>query len=207
MKFYELTQEDHSPIRFVNELQYNTHSILFYEDEDYANRIAFRFLEQGLRKKDRGIYATFRDVFEIERRMEDYGIDVEHYKKNDLLRIVKIDDPLKHPHGLERGLAAGTEKAFDGWGKGNYRYVGSPVATIGTPEETNASIFAEAFTHSLFSHPNPFMKERKVILLCPYQIKGIEPELHSDWFMKVIKNHNAALFAPKNSVGIAFNLS
>jgi hypothetical protein len=202
-----LAQDDHSPLKFVNELQYNTHSILFYENEDYANRIAFRFLEQGLRKKDRGIYTTFDDAVEIERRMEDYGIDVEHYKKNELLRVVKIDNPLKDPAGLEHGLVAGIEKSFDGWGSGNYRYVGRPVVTIESPEETDASIFAETFTHNAFRHPSPFMKERNVILLCPYQIRAIEPETHSDWFMQVIKNHHAAIFAPRHSEGIAFKLT
>lgn len=202
-----MSQEEQSPIKFVNGLEYNTHSILFYEDEDYANRITFRFLEQGLRKKDRGIYTTFDDALEIERRMEDYGIDVEHYKKNELLRIVKLDDPRNHPQGLERGLLAGIERSFDGWGNGNYRYVGRPVLAIGTSEETNASIFAETFKHNAFSDSNPFMKGKNVILLCPYQMSGIEPATHADWFMKVLKNHDAAIFAPRNSVGIAFNLS
>ncbi|MHB8567986.1 MAG: MEDS domain-containing protein [Nitrososphaerales archaeon] len=142
--------EEKNPIGFVNGLSSQKHVVLFYEDETYANRIEFRLIEQGLRKKERGIFATFGDVSDIEGRMERYGIDVEHFKSQGLLRIVKLEDPMKNPEGLRKGLSTEVQRMFDGWGEGNFRVVGRPIPKIETEDEIRASMEAERLTHLSF---------------------------------------------------------
>ncbi len=195
-----------TPLGFINRLNKQKHVVLFYEDESYAERIEFRLIEQGLRKKERGIYATFGEEEAVRNRMDSYGIDVEHYKKNDLLRIVKLNDPTKNPAGLETGLATGIKRLFDGWDGGSLRVVARAVPKIETEEEIRANMNAEMLTHASFEMPTSVSGNRNLILMCPYPISGIVPEKHAEWFRHLMRHHHAAIFAPRTSAGIALEL-
>ena len=49
------------PLRFVNSLDTNKHILLLYNDPEYAKRIEFQFIGNGLAKGEHCVYATEED--------------------------------------------------------------------------------------------------------------------------------------------------
>jgi hypothetical protein len=64
--------------------------------------IEFQFVKNGLLKEEHCIITTFEDNIQIiKNEMEDSNIDVEAFKKKNLLHIYQIPDPM---NDLEREL-------------------------------------------------------------------------------------------------------
>ena len=60
---------------------------MFDENPAYSKKIHFHFLNDGLEKGEHAIYAMPEDKDVIEKEMKRYGIDVEKYKKENLLDV------------------------------------------------------------------------------------------------------------------------
>ena len=76
-----------TPIEFLDGMKGDKHIIMFDENPEYSKRIQFSFLKKGLEKGEHGIYAMPEDKDVIEKEMKGYGIDVEKYKKENLLDV------------------------------------------------------------------------------------------------------------------------
>jgi len=77
-------------IKFIDDIDKKKHIVHFFEDPDYAKTIHFKFLQNGLEKQEICIYALDDEPEVVEKEMIDFGIDVEKFKKEKLLRISKI---------------------------------------------------------------------------------------------------------------------
>jgi len=96
---------DNLVLQFIDNLADRTHSVIFYEDLKHGRVIQNRYMKVGLLNGEKCVITTHEDDAElIEKEMADFGIDVKHHKKANLLQIVKIRDPREHPEGLVAGI-------------------------------------------------------------------------------------------------------
>jgi hypothetical protein len=79
------------PVKFLDRLEGNKHMVMLYDDEKYADLIIARYFLNGLDKGQSCIFSTDEDPKKIESRLSAQGLDVEKYKKNNLLRIFQIE--------------------------------------------------------------------------------------------------------------------
>jgi MEDS: MEthanogen/methylotroph, DcmR Sensory domain len=189
------------PLNFIDTLGYGRHAVLLYEDAEFARLIQFRFINNGLLKGEHCIFTTHEqedNIQFIENQMEYNGIDVEGFKRKNLLHIYQIPDPMNHPEGELKGnedimniILADSKQPF--------RIVARSIPEIKTEGQRVSSISIEYSAHSNF-HSFPGS------ILCHYPVDKIEPRIHGQWLVDILQNHHAAIFAPKSGQGIAFNL-
>jgi hypothetical protein len=188
------------PLKFVGTIgqDSNRHIVLFYEDPEYARMIEFQFVKNGLLKEEYCIITTFEDNIQlIKSEMEDSNIDVEAFKKKNLLRIYQIPDPMNHPEGELKGMEEIRDRIFTD-SKPPYRIV-SRASEIKTNQQIESDIIIQRTVHFTYGNfPGSVM--------CSYQVDKIEPKIHGQWLINILQNHHAAIFAPKSGQGIAFDM-
>jgi hypothetical protein len=191
--------DNNQPLKFVDTIDKgsNKHIVLFYEDPEYARMIEFQFVKNGLLKEEHCIITTFEDNIQIiKNEMEANNIDVEALKKN-LLHIYQIPDPMNHPEGELKGMEEIRDRIFAD-SKPPYRIV-SRAPEIKTKQQAESDIIIQHTVHFTFGNfPGSVM--------CSYQVDKIEPKIHGQWFVNILQNHHAAIFAPKSGQGIAFDM-
>ena len=75
------------------------HIIMFDENPKYSKEIQFHFLKIGLEKGEQAIYTMPEDMEVIEKEMAEQGINVEKYKKENLLDIHHTAHTSQHTQG------------------------------------------------------------------------------------------------------------
>jgi len=187
-----------SPEEFLKLAGPGKHLILFYENSDHARRIEFAFIDAGLRTGESALYASSKDDSrKIMDGMKAFGINVDHYVKSGLLRVLEVPDPALNPEGALHGF-----KEFLTVERGS---VTGPLRQVtrlfdpSTEAEANSIMEIERLVStSLRGTPDS--------VLCSFRMKG---ELHPSfgaWFMEMIKDHHGALFVPASSEGVAFSV-
>jgi hypothetical protein len=206
----QLNPEDQSNINqdilsFLDNLNQvdDKHIALFYEEPELAKTIEYRLISDGLLKGQHCFLIlpeNNNNIQTIEYEMIDVGIDVEDYKKRNLLHILPAPNVMNHPKGPVEGffdimandILAGLSPPF--------RIVARLVPEIRTQMQIEANTNIERELHAQF-HDFP-----GGLFLCPYRVDNIEPETHGKWFFDIFGSHDAAFFAPKSGRGIAFNI-
>ncbi len=70
------------PFIFVDTLEGSKHIVMFYKNQDFGQKIQFRFIRNGLLKGENCIFTIYSDdVALIENDMIDNNIDVEEFDK------------------------------------------------------------------------------------------------------------------------------
>ncbi len=86
------------------------HLVMLYDDKQLARKVEFRYIQRGLEKHEMCEYVIPADDPEtpgsIKAQMEEFGIDVDHYVREDCLRVIRIRDPAKNPEGFNAGCRA-----------------------------------------------------------------------------------------------------
>jgi hypothetical protein len=140
------------------------------------------------------------DIPLIENEMTKSGIDLEGYKKTNLLHIRQIPDP---GHFRE-----GSVKAYDKFVKGiladlkqpsRFRIVSRAVPEVKKEDQITDELDVERTYHSTFDSFGGS-------LLCSYLVEEIEPRKRGKWIAELLQNHHTAIFLRKSGDGIAFNL-
>jgi hypothetical protein len=90
------------------------HILLLHEEPEYGRMIEYYFLKSGLEKGERSVYVILEkeSVESIENQMEDFGINVAKFRKENLLHISQVPDPLEHPNGVVAGIQAAFQKSL-----------------------------------------------------------------------------------------------
>lgn len=189
-------------VDFMKSLQGGEHIALFQEDSQYARGIEFRFIHDGLKKGENCVYASIFDgPDEIEGKMEDFGIDVKDYKEKGLLHVQKLPvSPASNDAGGNKELEKFTTYATHASETIPFRVVGRLYSPTSMSKE-------ELATNLKIERSSQESRKRKGITICSYSIKGMKPEFNADWFVKVMKSHDAAVFAPSPGIGTAFYFS
>jgi hypothetical protein len=189
------------PLKFIDTIDQgssNRHIVLLYEDPEYARMIEFQFVKNGLLKEEHCIITTFEDNIQvIKNEIEDSNIDVEVFKKKNLLHIYQIPCPMNHPEGELKGMEDIRNRIFTGL-KPPYRIV-SRAPEIKTKQQIESDIIIQRTVHFTYGNFSGSV-------ICSYPVDKIEPKMHGKWLVDILQNHHAAIFAPKLGEGIAFDM-
>jgi len=194
---------NHNPLKFLDAIDDYKHIVLFYEEPRSGRMIQFHFIKTGLLKGQRCIYTTHKDtdILLIENEMTNSGIDVDDFKKKNLLAIRQIPDPRNYREGsvfgydnIVKGILADLKHPS------NFRIVSRAIPEVKNEDQIVDELDVERTYHSTFASYGGS-------LLCSCPVEEIEPK--KTWKMDsgTLENHHAAIFIPKSEVnGIAFNL-
>ena len=179
------------------------HIVMFHEDEEYAMKIRFRFLQKGILNEELCVYVTPETPTFVEERMKEFGIDVEGSKQRGLLKIMQASDDLARAEDVTRRQDLLDEILGQSTAK---RIVLNEVPSMGEAGIRNV-MELERYAHTTMvsdhdSSPADHTGQR--MLLCSYSVKEIEPALHAAWMSDLLKLHDSVVFAPQSSEGIGF---
>lgn len=186
-------------LEFIDKLGDRTHTAVFYEDLEYAKPIEYRFIKVGLLNGEKCIITTHEeDSGLIEKEMTEFGIDVNRFKKENLLTVLKITDPREHPEGLAGGIEH-LRKQLWIEPDTSLRIFTRFIKKVESDEEKEANMFVERTVHAFFDRfPHAVM--------CPYPVNDIKSMIGGEWMQNHLRNHHAAFFVFKNGKGLALDL-
>jgi hypothetical protein len=203
------------------------HIVMFYEEPEYAKFIQLRFLKAGLERKECGMYLVNdeQDLLFTKREMIEYGIDVDNYSKKGLLQLYVnrgIRDLEEFQHVVAAYFEDMAKKFFNHYQQHQYplpqtlppiRGVGIAIPDAFVEKEgrnnSGGSQKTAAATAQLqierFFH-NEALHSFNGVWMCPYQLDDIDAQMDRQWMADVLNSHDAVLFLPKLSNGIALDL-
>lgn len=187
------------PLDFVRKIRREQHVALFYEDGPYARKIEFGFIEAGLSQGERCFYLTHSDEEgrSIEGSMRENRVLREGMAKG-LLSTYRDSFVPESPSEAvslfeeRRGRMAQESK-------GPCRFVGATNPEVSSPEQV--TMLAE-----VDNAIQQFIAGSSITVLCSLAPDKVQKDLRSDWFLKMFLNHHSAIFAPKKSEGVAFDM-
>lgn len=175
------------PLRFVNSLDTNKHILLLYNDPQYAKRIEFQFIRNGLAKGEHCIYATQEDPAFIKDKMEAHGINVKNFLKKRLLHICQPSDPFSHPEGVLAGAKSSLELMLKD-SKPPYRIVAMLIPDTEITEVIDVHIKIEKEFHANFENFDGSM-------ICPYNVKNLGQNNSLDRIQELVNSHHSVIYA------------
>lgn len=184
------------PVKFLDRLEGNNHVVLLYDNEKYADMIIARYFQNGLTKGESCIFFTPDDPGAIEKRLATQGIDVDLYKKNNLLRIFCIERSDEGKSDILSTLRGIRDNATRGM-NGPYRFAGR---TIIDTESVRGMELGMALEKTGNDHFSEFDNSQ----LCFYDISGIERSRRQEWIAGLLKNHHHVIYASDPSKAVAF---
>jgi hypothetical protein len=188
----------YEPLQFVDSLDTDKHIVLFYDEPEWAWTIEFRFINNGLLKGENCIYATHGDANVIEDAMIKYGIDVEGFKKENLLHVYDIPNPMDDTETPARAAEKLWEYIMTD-SKPPFRIVTRLVPDVSTEKAISVELDMEHNIHARYHDFNGS-------LICPYHVNKIAEKERGRWIIGLLQNHHAVIFAPKFGKGKAFNM-
>jgi len=171
----------------------NVHILLLHEIKSKGEEIEFNFIKKGLEKAEHCCYST-NEPEEIPRRMSDYGIDVERYKKRNLLDIISTPDSLE-------GFSKMVEEVITNLTNSSVpcRFVFSNNFEFDTPNRTSAREKIELIIDDKFSKIPGKM-------ICSYHIARIKQNLANDFMKNLLDSHHSVIIQTKDGKVETFNL-
>ncbi|MBA4463387.1 MAG: MEDS domain-containing protein [Candidatus Nitrosomaritimum aestuariumsis] len=180
---------------YLKKMDKDRHLLLVYEDFEKAIDLQINYLKRGLENGEVCILAMPYE-FDMEQKMKLKGIEVEKYKKKNLLYIFK-DMELKEPSS---DLFSKFSKKILSVSSKPLRICAMLNIDMSTKEGMNAFLEAETASHAGF-------QTFRGSWLCSYDIKKMEKEEKIRWVKKLLKCHDSVIFAPSHESGIAMDLS
>jgi hypothetical protein len=138
--------------------------------------------------------------------MIDYGIDVHTLERNGQMTIIPVTDSFPNEYDTTKTANEIILKYSEIFN--NYKKV--PTAGFGIlpserdlikPEGLALQLELERITRGIFS------KSSSSTWICPYHVDNILESLDKPWMAELIQNHDAVIYLPRNSNGIALNLT
>ena len=194
---------------------------MLYEEPEYARSIQIRFLNDGLKNGECCVYsASDQDSVNLTKiDMVQSGIDIDKYMNSGLLQFHVRNASIYDPESYYRARTA-FQKEIEN------TFVSAPQRTTAMPSKIRGvgSIFPFVFTsvenanskrseatsqllvENLFqSESSSYNSSFKGAWMCTYQVNNILENMTEDWMKQVLGSHDAVMFLPKLSNGIALN--
>ena len=191
------------PLTFINSLDKSEHIVLYHADIKFGKIVQFEFIKQGLLKGENGIYCIpdYEDKSNIEKEMDQYGIDVRYFIKKGLLTIFQIPNLLRHPKGVVKGSEEVLDKMISNINPTkSIRLVIRFIDKLNSKEQIDANLVLEKYYHSKFSRFNGS-------ILCTYDVNNSPANSNPEWLNAIFKNHHSAIFITDlDGKGVAFEL-
>jgi hypothetical protein len=183
---------------FVDTLDIGKHVVLFYEWFEYGLMLQFQFIKNGLLKGEHCIYATHGDPKYIEDQMGYSGINVEEFRRKNLLHVYQIPNPMDDPEGPLKGAEKITNKILTD-AKPPFRVVSILIPEINTDAQMQTQLDVEQNRHALFGN-------LQCSWLCPYDLAKIEDSIKEKFMDALLRSHHAVISAERSGNGVGFNL-
>ncbi|MBA3749956.1 MAG: MEDS domain-containing protein [Nitrosopumilus sp.] len=192
----ESKKTNYHPMKFVDQLEKNKHTILLYNNQKYAYWIISRYFLNGLKNGESCIFFTSDEPEIIEERLSAEGIDVILFKQKNSLRIYSIERADDDKHDTLSTLMHIKEDATKGM-KPPYRFAGRTIIETETKEGMKLGLILEKVGHE---HFNDFNCSQ----MCYYDISKIEPSMRQEWLRELLKNHHHVIYASEPTKAVAF---
>lgn len=191
--FFEIGKE--ASKNFLDDFKKDKHLLLLYEDSEKALEFQIDFILQGLQKKECCIIAMPSNI-DFEDKLTE-KIDVQKFKKDNLLHILKVPPCEDYSHSFEIFkkfasdiLSISSEKV---------RVSGMLDFDLSKKKGMDAFITAETTSHKNFHSFNGSW-------LCSYDVKKMEKKEKISWIKKLFKCHDSVIVIPEQDSGIAFDV-
>lgn len=192
MSIYETIS---APFRYVDSLEGKHHILLFYEDQEYARLIEFRFIKNGLTSQENCVYITGEDSGYVVLKFLSYGIPL-HYFQSGKLRIIQLHAESKNRDELsdkcKKDLELIREHLLP-----PFRIVGRLVPNISTIDGMSVEVELEKKTHCCFD-------DYGGSIMCTYDLSKIEKTRRKEWMEDLRATHDAMICATKFGQGGVF---
>lgn len=185
------------PMEFVDSIDSNRHILQVITDSNGAKQVQFRFIRNGLLKKEHCIYMTHESPEKIKNEMVVSGIDVDRFTNDYLLKIYEVPDILKDADGPLEGF----KKMIQDMTAGSpppRRIVGRSINDIASNESMNAQLKIERFVHSAFDSLG-------ASILCGYDFLHQRPSQNNVLFKQLCDCHHGVIMSLLSG-SFAFNL-
>jgi hypothetical protein len=174
--------------RFINSIHGNRHIMLLYDEPEYARKVEFEFIKNGLDKDEHCIYATEEDPGLIILKMINQGIPVVgSIKKN--LHVYQTTDPFDDASGPTQGCRNSLKRILAD-AKPPFRIVGRIVPDVGYVDGISLELELEKDTHANFDKFGGSV-------MCTYNISEIEKSRRKEWVRTLAESHHNLIYATK----------
>jgi DcmR-like sensory protein len=187
---------DYRPIKFLDRMEVNKHTVLLYDNQEYADMIIARYLLNGLEKGESCIFFTPDDSAEVEKRLTAHGIDVDSYKQKKSLRIFHTERSDSSKTDALETLKRIRDESTKGM-EPPYRFVGRTITDTASVEGMKLGLVVERTGHENF-------EQFDCSQLCYYDISGIEQSRRGEWIKGLLKNHHHVIYASEPDKAVAF---
>lgn len=187
---------DYRPIKFLDRMEANKHTVLLYDDQNYADLIIARYLQNGLDKGESCIFFTADRPEEVEKRLSAAGIDIDLHKRRNLLRVYSIprsDEGKRDTLGTLKHIRDDATRGM----KPPFRFVGRTITDTETIQGMELGMMVERTGHEHFA-------EFDNAQLCYYDISGLEQSRRDEWIRGLLKNHHHVIYASEPDRAVAF---
>ena len=174
----------------------NHHTMVLYKEPQYGTMVKNRFIENGLKKGEHVICITHDDVILAENEIASTGIDVDHFKKKNLLHIYQIENLMDDKEGIPSAYRKLLKK-LTADAKPPYRFIGCSISDVSTEEGMKAELVIENLFHSQFD-------KYECSFLCPYPVNGIEKSKRPIWLSRLLSSHHNVIYAVESKKSVTF---
>jgi hypothetical protein len=196
-------------MNFVHDLETGEHVVLFHENQRYAEKIQFQFIQDGLDKGQSCMITTHGSTSHLGDRMARFGIEVHRRRRDGLLHIMRIIDPMSNPRGADQGVAEIYERIFSVVDE-PFRLVSTTFREIRSKSVYRKEIQLERTAQRTFDGEDEATKQnvfqdKEGTIMCSYPV-GIFGPGNFGWLWTLSANHHAAIFAPRDAEGFGMRL-
>jgi spore coat polysaccharide biosynthesis predicted glycosyltransferase SpsG len=196
----QTNNENYPPVNYIKNLSDQNHLLVLYDNIKYGQIVQNQFVIEGLKKDEKCVVLTHTNPKSIEKVMLEGGIDVDYYKKKNLLHVIPIEEIITDPEGILSAFNKLYKKiSIDSTHP--CRFVGRLISDICTREGIKTELELEKLFHEKFnSYDCSFM--------CTYGIEDIEKENRSSWIKELANQHHKIVYAtvPESAVGFDSDL-
>ncbi len=189
----------YGPSEFVASLPPGHHSVLLYDNQEYAGLVAARFLSEGLAQGESCVYLNFEDQTILERKLRDLGVDVCQATRENRLRFYPGKEIPRKPATSLEDVKKLIEDSTRGM-KPPFRILGNFVAQITHPRRLQAQRLIEKLLHEKFD-------KLGITMLCWYDLTKLPRSARHEIVEWIIPNHNHVIFASEPSKAFGLDSS
>jgi predicted transcriptional regulator len=188
----------YGPAEYVASLPPRQHSVLIYDDQDYADIVSARFLSEGLARDESCIYLTHEDPAIVQKKLQHLGLDISRGTSENRLRILPPSViPKRPPESFEevkRGVRDLTREM-----KPPFRIFGNFVR-VTNPRELQAHLRIDELIHDRFD-------ELGISLLAWYDLNTIPRSSQRKFVERIVERHSHVIYASDPSKAFGFDSS
>ena len=175
------------------------HLMVAYDDVVMGRKIEFEFIKDGLDKNELSIYLIHGDIKQIEKEMQSFGIDVNYYKKKELLKVAYIGNPAEESLDFLDSIQATLKELLPN-PEIPFRIVGRAIPDVGTEVAIAIQTKWEQILHnSIFDRLNGS-------ILCTYDLSQIKTNNEwTRWLTELQEHHHAHIICKNGKCDLTVN--